>query len=170
MAPELVWEPPMPGTACLTDRNICCKIFEPNSLHRVRAVLLKTRKYCPNGSLPFFNYSIKSSFVVTNVHRGTFVRWKFISKLFPAYLTNSIYLNISWVGASFSATQEFLKNLWKTKIHFCFHRSPPLVSILSRINPFTQKIQVQALWDFPQFSYQILQEACSTNGGEKECL
>jgi hypothetical protein len=43
-------------------------------------------------------------------------------------------LTPSWKATTFAATQELANILWNPQVHYCVHKSPPLVPTLRQIN------------------------------------
>jgi hypothetical protein len=94
-------------------------------------------------------------------------------------ITNFMELTPSWEATNCVATQELLSKLCNLKVHYHVHKSPPLVPILSQIDPahttpsYLSKIHFNIIYPttslfvmvsflvaFPPISYTLLTHSC----------
>jgi hypothetical protein len=67
-----------------------------------------------------------------NKHYNVSINFCKVSQYLPYLLTELIP---AWEAENCAATQELPSILWNPKLHYHVHKSPPIVPILSQINP-----------------------------------
>ena len=58
-----------------------------------------------------------------------------LTYLLTYLLTHSMQQSPSWEANRFSASQEIPRILWNPKVHYRIHNSPPLIPIMSQLDP-----------------------------------
>jgi hypothetical protein len=72
--------------------------------------------------VPLFGFSFPAYFYI-------------VTSVLPYLPTYFMEQSPSWETNKFAARQEIPRILWNPKFHYCIHKCPPPVSILSQLNP-----------------------------------
>ena len=79
--------------------------------------------------------------IPTRVHvlrfqAANFIHCTLLPSFLPYLLTYLLHgAEFFWEANRVSARQEILHTLWNPKVHYCIHKCPPLVPILSQLDP-----------------------------------